>query len=108
MATRQRQAELVLHINLLKKEGYKGLSIRKIADNANVSIGLINHHFGSLEKLVSISYESMAGEILASLKDACAAQQDDPFKRLEVLSRRVLISPSWIQICLMHGLFSGV
>ena len=77
MSNQQRQSELIAAaLCCLKKDGYKGLSIRKIADTANVSVGLINHHFGTLEKLVSAAYETMASEILNALEQACEQEQD--------------------------------
>ena len=85
MTTRKRQSELIsAALTCLKKEGYKGMSIRKIADTANVSVGLINHHFGSLEKLISVAYETMAGEIMASLKESCETEIDDPQKCIDL------------------------
>ncbi|MFP9227944.1 TetR/AcrR family transcriptional regulator [Pectobacterium cacticida] len=85
MSTRKRPSELIdATLICLKKEGYKGLSIRKIATMANVSVGLINHHFGSLEKLVSVAYEMMAGEIVDALKEACETEKNDPYKRIEI------------------------
>lgn len=83
MTNRQRQAELIsATLTCLRNEGYKGLSIRKIADTAQVSVGLINHHFGSLEKLVSVAYESMAGDILMSLKQMSESGHEDADKRI--------------------------
>ncbi|MBK0003332.1 TetR/AcrR family transcriptional regulator [Erwinia sp. S38] len=88
MTVIQRQSELIsAALTCLKKEGYKGLSVRKIADEAKVSVGLINHHFGSLEKLISAAYESMAGGILICLKETCEGEITDPAKRIEIFIR---------------------
>lgn len=85
MTITQRQLELIsATLKCLKKEGFKGLSIRKIADEANVSIGLINHHFGSLDKLISLSYEYMADDILSSLQRSCQGNKDNPLLKMDV------------------------
>lgn len=85
MATNKRQSELIFAtLKCLKKEGFKGLSIRKIADEANVSVGLINHHFGSLEKLISLSYEYMAGDILSSLQQSCEREDNNPLTIMDM------------------------
>ena len=85
MAVNKRQLELILAtLKCLKKEGFKGLSIRKIADEANVSIGLINHHFGSLDKLISFSYEYMADDILSSLQQGCENGAETPLIKMDI------------------------
>lgn len=85
MAINQRQSELILAtLKCLKKEGFKGLSIRKIADEASVSVGLINHHFGSLDKLISLSYEYMADDILSSLQQSCEREKENPLIAMDI------------------------
>lgn len=85
MPTNQRQTELIsATLKCLKKEGFKGLSIRKIADKANISVGLINHHFGSLDKLISLSYEYMADDILSALQQACEKEKENPLISIDI------------------------
>ncbi len=85
MAHNQRQSDLILAtLKCLKREGFKGLSIRKIADEAGVSVGLINHHFGSLDKLISLSYEYMADDIISALQQSCERETANPLLIMDV------------------------
>lgn len=85
MTINQRQSDLInATLKCLKREGFKGLSIRKIADEASVSVGLINHHFGSLDKLISLSYEFMAGDILSSLQLSCERGKENPLIAMDI------------------------
>lgn len=88
MSNSGKQSELIAAaLFCLKKEGYKGLSVRKVADVAGVSVGLINHHFGTLEKLVAAAYDSMAGDILSALQNTCNEGQEDPVSRIDIFIR---------------------
>ncbi|MBJ8020863.1 MULTISPECIES: TetR/AcrR family transcriptional regulator [Bacillus cereus group] len=40
-------------LELIKKEGFEKVTIRKIAALSDVNIALVNYHFGSKEKLIS-------------------------------------------------------
>ena len=43
----------------IAKYGYAGTTIETICDEAKVSRGLINHHFGSKEELIRQSYKAL-------------------------------------------------
>ena len=45
VASDRREALIEAAIECLKRHGQEGLSVRRIATEAGVSIGLINHHF---------------------------------------------------------------
>ena len=46
----------------LQEEGYAGLSVRKITKEANVSQGMINLHFGSINQLITSAYDLVSTE----------------------------------------------
>lgn len=56
LADARRQALIDAAIASLKREGHEGLSVRSIAAEAGVSLGLINHHFPNKEALVAEAY----------------------------------------------------
>lgn len=49
-------------IRCLQEEGYAGLSVRKITKEANVSQGMINLHFGSINQLITSAYDLLSNE----------------------------------------------
>ncbi len=51
-------------LRCLEAEGYSGLSVRKITKEANVSQGMINLHFGSINQLIANAYDTMSHEFL--------------------------------------------
>jgi len=71
-------------IRCLELEGYAGLSVRKITKEANVSQGMINHHFGSMNALITCAYEVLSKEFLVSLTDYLLNSTDKPTKKLDV------------------------
>ncbi|AOE83579.1 TetR/AcrR family transcriptional regulator [Pseudomonas sp. TCU-HL1] len=70
-------------LKCLVAEGHAGISVRRIAKEANVAVGLINHYFGSIDALVAQAYETLATEVNQVLQDRVNAAGDDPAARLE-------------------------
>lgn len=54
-------------LRCLAQHGHAGVSVRKIAAAADVSIGLINHYYPGIDQLISHAYEMLSGGIAASL-----------------------------------------
>lgn len=54
-------------LRCLAKWGHEGVSVRRIAAEAGVSAGLVNHHFEGIEALVAAAYEKVSGDLLASV-----------------------------------------
>ena len=59
----RRQALIEATIASLRRHGHKGLSVRRIAAEAGVSIGLINHHFPNKNALVAESYRHFSRQL---------------------------------------------
>jgi AcrR family transcriptional regulator len=70
-------------LRCLVAEGHAGISVRRIAREANVAIGLINHYFGSIDALVAQAYETLASEVNQSLRACLEAAGEDPEARLD-------------------------
>lgn len=66
--------ELILQatLSLIKREGFEGITIRKIASEAEVNVGLVNYYFGSKDKLINEVIQILA----TSLKDTFALLDD--------------------------------
>jgi TetR/AcrR family transcriptional repressor of bet genes len=62
--------------------GADGASIRRIAAEAGVSTGLINHHYTHLEDLVAEAYDTLASEILRQILAKVAETEPDPRARI--------------------------
>jgi len=82
VASDRREALVDAAIESLKRFGYEGLSVRRIAAEAGVSIGLINHHFPNKDTLVAESYRTFSRRLAANFEKAVATAGPDPRKRL--------------------------
>jgi TetR/AcrR family transcriptional repressor of bet genes len=82
VASDRREALVDAAIESLKRYGYEGLSVRRIAAEAGVSIGLINHHFPNKDTLVAESYRTFSRRLAAMFEKAVAAANPDPRARL--------------------------
>jgi AcrR family transcriptional regulator len=82
VASDRREALVDAAIESLKRYGYEGLSVRRIAAEAGVSIGLINHHFPNKDTLVAESYRTFGRRLAATFEAAVAAAGPDPNARL--------------------------
>ncbi|MNQ47858.1 HTH-type transcriptional regulator BetI [compost metagenome] len=70
-------------LRCLVAEGHAGISVRRIAKEANVAVGLINHYFGSIDALVAQAYETLASEVNQALVARIDAAGPAPAARLE-------------------------
>lgn len=88
-ATRARLVEVVLHS--LDTRGYKGTTMRAIAEDAGVSVGNAYYHFASKDELVQVFYERAQAEH-AALVRAGLAEGQSLAQRIELLWRSGLDS----------------
>jgi AcrR family transcriptional regulator len=65
VASDRREALVDAAIESLKRWGHEGLSVRRIAAEAGVSIGLINHYFPNKDGLVAESYRTFSRRLAA-------------------------------------------
>ena len=54
-------------LRCLARWGHEGVSVRRIATEAGVSAGLVNHHFEGIEALVAAAYEKVSGDVMAAI-----------------------------------------
>ena len=54
-------------LRCLAEHGHAGVSVRRIAAEAGVSAGLVNHHFDGIEALVAAAYEKLSTALLADV-----------------------------------------
>jgi AcrR family transcriptional regulator len=71
----------------LAAHGHDGASVRRIAAEAGVSVGLINHHFASIDELIAAAYEKVALGITRQLLDVTQAAPPSPRERLTAFFR---------------------
>lgn len=57
---------LKVTLDILKEEGTKGVTIRKIARLAHVNVALINYHFGSKDNLINEALKIVITDLRAS------------------------------------------
>ena len=89
----QTKKELILNttIELIRDEGFEGLTIRKIAKLARVNIGLVNYYFGSKDKLINV----VTQRLVQSFKESFAILDNDhipPRERLKKFLIQYVIS----------------
>jgi AcrR family transcriptional regulator len=92
--TRNRQSPEVRRRELIEatmrsiaKYGYSGTTIETICEEAQVSRGLINHHFGSKEELIRQSYKALRDEWVAQTHGALAESYAEPEDKLRAMIR---------------------
>lgn len=79
----KKQIILNTTLDLLKKEGFEGITIRKIAKEANVNVALINYYYGSKDKLLN----SVVQMFVVSMKETFSVFDDDTLQPKERLKR---------------------
>lgn len=93
-ADERRQALIEATIASLKRHGHEGLSVRRIAAEAGVSIGLINHHFPNKNALVAESYRHFSRQLSEGSAAAVQCAGPDPRARLRALFEATFSRPN--------------
>ena len=78
----RREGLIEAALRCLAREGHAGLSVRRIAAEAGVSVGLINHYFPSIDRLVADAYETLATDIANRMAAAAEQAEGSPRERL--------------------------
>jgi AcrR family transcriptional regulator len=94
VASDRREALVDATIESLKRYGYEGLSVRRIAAEAGVSIGLINHHFPNKDSLVAESYRAFSRRLAATFEKAVETAGADPRARLKAYLEAFFSGPN--------------
>jgi AcrR family transcriptional regulator len=71
----------------IAKYGYAGATIEKICSEAQVSRGLINHHFQSKDELIRQAYRELCEEWTFQTRDMILGADRDPEDKLQSIIR---------------------
>jgi len=86
-----RQRLIDATLTSLGEHGYHRSSLRTIADIAGVTAGLVKHHFQGKDALMLEAYRHFRNSLLENCLDAADKAGADPVKRLEALTRSILL-----------------
>ncbi len=100
-----RRADLVeATLRCLAEHGHAGVSVRRIAAEAGVSAGLVNHHFDGIEALVAAAYEKLSTDLLAVVM-ARVERESEPRRRLSAyfaaIFSDIVLDPAQLKIWLV-------
>jgi AcrR family transcriptional regulator len=91
----QRRQELIdATIECLKRGGQEGLSMRAIATQAGVSLGLINHHFPNKDDLVAAAYRHFNSMLVDGMKAAVQKAPPAPRARMRAFLKASFSRPN--------------
>lgn len=82
MTEDRRDLLIAATLTSLARDGHAGISVRRIAAEAGVSVGLLNHHFGSIDALIAETYHKLASELTTALWQE-VDQAEGPAARLD-------------------------
>lgn len=77
----------------LARDGREGASVRRIAAEAGVSVGLINHHYDGVGALVAAAYRRLAGKLLDDIQ-AAVTGLPTPAAKIDAFVLTSLTSPA--------------
>ncbi len=83
----RRRALVQAAMRAIAKYGFSGTTIGVICAEAQVSRGLINHHFGSKEELLRQAYQELCEEWAFQARDLLLESHRDPEEKLRAMIR---------------------
>jgi AcrR family transcriptional regulator len=69
-------------LRCLAANGHEGVSVRRIATEAGVSVGLINHYYASIDELIAHAFETLAIDLVRKMLDRVEEAEKTPRARL--------------------------
>jgi len=101
-------------MELLNEQEPETITVRQIAERAQVGVGLINYHFQTRDNLLNEAVGGSMGEVAAQWLQANEGKQDDPVLRLKNLLKETsnigVRFPAQLRVSisfeLQHGNFS--
>lgn len=75
---------------VIVREGVQGASLRTVAEEADVSLGLLSYHFDDKQTLIIAAFQRATDELLATSLDAVAAFEQ-PQERLAAYIRGAFV-----------------
>lgn len=110
VAEDRQQALIEAAIRSLQQHGHEGLSVRRIAQEAGVSIGLINHHFPNKNALIAEAYRHFNKGLIGGITQAVARAPASARARLRAFFEASFSPPNldpdvltvWIVFWAMH------
>lgn len=98
----RREALIDATLRSLARDGHDGLSVRRIAAEAGVSVGLINHYFPSIDMLAADTYETIATRIAGNMADAAervaGSAREKLTKLIEACFAPEIMDPALLQV----------
>lgn len=99
-------------IELLKEVSeVENVTVRIIAQRANVGVGLINYHFHSRDNLLSIAIGSLMAKMAIDLREEQSVNEDSPTDRIRKMLKTLYSfgekHEKLIQFLLTHGIVNG-
>lgn len=67
----------------------ENITIRKIAEKANVSVGLINHYFGTKENLIAACVQRIIGGVISAFRPELL-DDEDPVGTTKCVAKQVM------------------
>lgn len=87
MATSDTQEQILDAVqSVIVRDGVRGASMRQVAQEADVSLGLLSYHFEGKETLIMAAFERATTALLEASVDAAAAT-DDPDEKVTAFLR---------------------
>jgi TetR/AcrR family transcriptional repressor of bet genes len=94
VAEDRRLALIESAIECLKRHGHEGLSVRRIAAHAGVSLGLINHHFPNKNQLIAAAYRHFNSQLIEGLVRSVETGPTEPRARLKAFFKATFSPPN--------------
>jgi AcrR family transcriptional regulator len=87
------------------------ITVRAVAQRANVGIGLINYHFHTRDNLLSIAIGSIMAKMATGMGEGEKATEEEPSERIRTMLKSLYSfaekHEKLIQFLLTHGIING-
>lgn len=90
----RRRSLMEATLTCVARHGLHGASVRRITEEAGVTVGLVRHYFGSKDDMIRNAYAYLVGQLTAQASETAHATEGTPEAQLASFLRANLTKPN--------------
>ncbi|KJE33722.1 transcriptional regulator [Thalassospira sp. HJ] len=90
----RRRSLMEATLTCVARHGLHGASVRRITEEAGVTVGLVRHYFGSKDDMIRNAYAYLVGQLTAQASESARAAEGTPEAQLASFLRANLTRPN--------------
>ena len=90
----RRRSLMEATLTCVARDGLQGATVRRITEEAGVTLGLVRHYFGSKDELIRSAYAYLIGQLTSQASESSKQSEGAPEMQLALFLRANMTQPN--------------